>query len=100
MNKYVQCLKEHLRSKPIDYGYSDAKSILDMLYFAYTQENPVENEEIRTKFDGMENILSQLSLDDNNTIFGLTCTLCAEYAHMAFLAGVHVGTCLYDELKD
>lgn len=100
MNQYIQRLKQHLDSKQINYEFRDAESILDMLYYAYISENPVENESITARFMELESILCQLTLDENNRVFDITIQLCSEYAHRAFLVGVHAGARLYTELSD
>lgn len=99
MNQYIQYLKEYLTNKQPNYGYSDAESLLDMLYYAYTADNPVYNEAIKSRFAHLDRILSQLTLDDNNEVFLLTTELCAEHAKLAFHSGVHTGARLFIELS-
>lgn len=54
---------------------------------------------IRARFRRMESILSKLSLQDNDAIFGLTVEICSEYIKQAFLAGARIGTQLVLELQ-
>ena len=100
MNLYIQYLKEYLTNKHPNYGYSDANSMLDMLYYAYTLDNPIDNEAIKERFESLDRILSRLTLEDNNSVFLLTAELCAEHARLAFLSGVHTGARLFIELSE
>ncbi len=100
MNPYVEKLKTHLMEQTQNYGYSNASSLLEMLYCFYTSENPIDSESIRARFESMDDILSALSLKENNEIFGLTCDLCMEYERRAFLEGLHVGVRLITELSE
>ena len=100
MNTYIKYLREYLTDKHPNYGYSDANSLLDMLFYAYTLDNPIYNETIKARFEELDHILSRLTLDDNNSVFMLTADLCAEHAKLAFLSGVHTGARLFIELSD
>lgn len=99
MNPYIQYLQEYLTEKHIDYGYSDAKTLLDMIYYAYSLNNLIDNEKIRDRFNKANKILSRLTMHDNNQLFEMISELCEEHAHLAFLAGVHVGYLLDRELQ-
>ena len=79
---------------------NDKNAILDMLYESYISYYPIEHKDIQKRYLEIDNILSKLSLDDNNSVFELTCTLCEEYAKSAFSAGVYAGCCLHYELSD
>lgn len=98
MNTHLQRLQEHLKGVPIEYGNSDAESLSDMLYESYASSNPIDNQKIRLQFNEIDEILSQLTLSENNQVFEITSELCEEHTHLAFLAGVHVGFLLNTEL--
>lgn len=100
MNPYVEKLKLHLLEQTPDYGYGDASSLLEMLYYYYTTANPINNESIHDHFNRLDNILTPLSWEENNAVFDLTCMLCSEYERRAFLEGVHVGVRLITELSE
>lgn len=99
MNTYIEHLKEYLLNKQPNYGYKDAHSLLDMLYYYYTQDNPIENQKIKASFAHLDNILALLPLQDNDTVFVLTANLCNEYAKQGFIAGIITGTHLFAELE-
>lgn len=99
MNRYIQNLRSYLEQQSPCFDYDDANSLLEMLYYCYTSVNPVENNKIRSQFEKMDTVLSQLSLEDNDAVFLLTVNLCGDYQKQAFLAGVHVGMRLFTELQ-
>lgn len=100
MNYYIEKLKTFLAEQPPHYGYTDANSILEMLYCYYSEENPIDNAIIRCRFKELDNILCRLPLTDNDAVFSLTCKLCSSYEQQAFLEGIQVGMRLFEELGD
>ena len=99
MNKYIKKLNQFLEQQVPDYGFDDAQSLLEMLYCYYTQANPIDTAVIHCQFKELDDILSKLTLAENNAVFGLTCGVCAEYEKKAFLEGIHVGLRLFMELN-
>ena len=69
MNRYVKSLKAFLAEQTPCYGYDDANSLLEMLCYYYTSDNPVDNGLICCQFKELDNILSKLSLADNDKVF-------------------------------
>ena len=54
MNRYIEKLKTFLAQQSPNFGYDDANSILDMLYYYYTDTNAIDNAVIRCQFyDGV-----------------------------------------------
>ena len=100
MNRYIEKLKAFLAEQSPHYRYTDANSILEMLYCYYSEENPIDNAAIRCRFKELDNILCRLPLADNNAVFSLTCKLCSAYEQQAFWEGVQVGMRLFEELGD
>ena len=100
MNRYIDKLKAFLAEQAPCFGYDDASSLLEMLYYYYTTANPVDNAVIRCQFKELDDILSRLSTEDNSAVTALACDLCAAYDRQAFLDGVHVGMRLLAELHE
>jgi len=100
MNNCIEKLKAFLAEQSPCFGYDDANSILEMLYYYYTTANPVDNAVIRCQFRDLDNTLSHLTLAENDAIFSLTCNLCTAYERQAFSDGVQVGLRLFTELCD
>jgi len=99
LNCYIESLKSFLAEQTPCFGYNDANSILEMLYYYYTTANPVDSAVIRCQFKELNDILRSLSLKENDKVFSLACDLCAAYERQAFFEGIHVGMRLFTELS-
>ncbi len=99
MNCYIESLKSFLAEQTPCFGYDDANSILEMLYYYYTTANPVDSAVIRCQFKELNDILCRLTLKENDKVFSLACNLCVAYERQAFLEGIHVGMRLFTELS-
>ena len=99
MNRYIESLKSFLAEQTPCYGYDDADSILEMLYYYYTVANPVDNAVIRCQFKELNDILCHLPLSENEAVFSLTGDLCVAHERQAFLDGIHIGMRLFSELN-
>ena len=71
MNPVIESLKARLREQNPNYGYTDARSLMDKLTWA-----------------------------ENETVFRLTAERCASYEKQVFLDGMEVGLRLFVELQD
>jgi len=100
MDKYVQRLKWYVMNLPEHYRYDDAGSLLDMLCYFYIENNPIEGAVIRCKFADLDEILSKLTLRENDEVFRLVCDLCTEHERRAFQDGIRLGIRLICELTD
>ena len=100
MKRYIEKLKNFLSEQSPDFGYNDADSILEMLYYCYTEENAVDSAVIRCQFKDLDDILSKLSWSENEKVFCLAIDLCICHAKQAFTEGVQVGMRLFTELQD
>ena len=98
MDKIAQRLKAYIDTHPIDLGNSDCETVLDQLYQAYAESHENDPPEIRNGFKEMDDLLGNLSLDDNNAVWNLCCQLCSAYEHKAFLDGLRYGAYLMQEL--
>ena len=99
MNRYIENLKAFLSEQAPCFGYDDANSLLEMLLYYYTTANPVDNAVIRCQFRDLNDILRNLTVDENDAVFSLTEELCIAYTRQAFLDGIHVGMRLFTELE-
>ena len=97
MNPYISKLKSFLSENEPDYG--NAESLLEMIYFHYTEFNSIDSESIREKFKKLRSLFPNLTLRDFDEIFDLVCDLCYEHEKRAFLQGVQVGVTLATELS-
>ena len=98
MERCAKRLKAYVDKHPFDSGDSDCKTVLDQLYQAYAESHESDPPEIRDGFKELDNLLSELSLEDNNAVWNLCCQLCTAYEHKAFIDGLQYGAYLMQEL--
>ena len=75
INRYIESLKTFLAEQSPNYGYTDAKSLLDALFYYYTEANPIDGTVIRCQFRKLDSTLSKLSLEECNQVFSSTVDL-------------------------
>ena len=92
-------LNAYITAQPFDPGDSDCETVLDQLYQAYAESHESDPPEISNGFKELDDLLGNLSLDDNNIVWNLCCRLCTAYEHKAFIDGLQYGAHLMRELK-
>ena len=98
MDNIAQWLKICIEEHPFDPGDSDCETVLDQLYQVYQDSHESDPPDIRDGFRELDDLLRHLSLEDNNAVFNLCCSLCTAYEHKAFLDGLQYGAELILEL--
>lgn len=78
---------------------SESDSVLEFLYTAYADEQGQDPQEIKQYFVDLDNHLKDLSLEENNEIFAIVCSICTAYEKRAFLDAIQIGACLVLELQ-
>ena len=99
MDNIVKRLKAYVDKHPFDSGDRDCETVLDQLYQAYAESHESDPPEVRDGFKELDDLLSDLSMEDNNAVWNLCCHLCTAYEHKAFLDGLQYGAHLIMELK-
>ena len=92
MDNITTRLKAYMDAHPFDPGDSDCETVLDQLYQVYAESHESDPPEIRNGFKELDDLLSTLSLDDNNAVWNLCCQLCITYERKAFIDGLQYGT--------
>lgn len=98
MENIAKWLNAYITAHPFDPGDSDCETVLDQLYQAYAESHESDPPEIRNGFKELDDLLGDLSLDDNNAVWNLCCHLCTAYERKAFLDGLKYGAHLIREL--
>ena len=99
MENIAKRLNAYITAHPFDPGDSDCETVLDQLYQAYAESHESDPPEIRDGFKELDNLLGDLSLDDNNAVWNLCCQLCTAYERKAFRDGLQYGAHLMMELR-
>lgn len=99
MENIAKRLNAYIAAHPFDPGDSDCKTILEQLYQAYAESHESDPQEISNGFKELDDLLGDLSLDDNNAVWNLCCQLCTAYEHKAFIDGLQYGAHLITTLK-
>ena len=81
-------LKAYIETHSFDSGGSDCENVLYQLYQIYQESHESDPSDIREGFRKLYDLLRQLPLEDNNTVFNLCCSRCTAYEHKAFLDGL------------
>ena len=95
MEKLVEVLQQYFTQNPPVYG--DAESVLDMLFWHYTEYNQIDNEKIKTLFAKLRDYLN-LPPQEYDEVFYIVSDLCIEQGRLAFMEGLKVGLMLLNEL--
>ena len=98
MEELKQQLRQYVADHPPNYGDGDCHSILDMLYYRYSECNRLDNAEVTAAFTDLYQKMHGMSLREMDRIIDVVCTLCREHEKAGFTAGVTVGILLYNEI--
>ena len=98
MKPIYVALRTYLDTHPFDAGTCDSETVLEQLYQAYTDSHESDPPAITALFREFSEHLEALPMDDNNSIFRLTCDLCIAYEKKSFLDGLQYGAHLIREL--
>ena len=98
MNKYIQLLRNHLTSRPMEFHDWDADSLLEFLFCCYTEDHPLDNETIRRCYEKMEPLFEGLPRDASNQLFQNIAAVCIAYEQAAFIEGLRIGVRLQIEI--
>ena len=99
MNEIAKRLNAYITAHPFNPGDSACETVLDQLYQAYAESHESDPPEIRNGFRELDDLLGDLSLNDNNAVWNLCCQLCTAYERKAFLDGLQYGAHLISELN-
>ena len=97
--KVAQRFQEHIKQHTYDFKDDRVSSVMDFLYVAYMEAKDKDPVEISDGFQALDKYMEGISLDHNNAIFSLVCTLCDLYEKRAFKDGVQLGAYLILELQ-
>ncbi len=97
MKDYLTILRDRITAHPPDLG--DADSVLNLLYEAYSEIDPMEDAQIKTGFHELYQLMNGVPLERMDEIINPVCFLCREHERSGFVHGVQIGMLLAQELE-
>ena len=98
MKDYLKVLRERITAHPPDLG--DTDSVLNLLYEAYSEMDPMEGDQIRAGFHELYQLMNGVPLEKMDEIINPVCFLCREHERSGFVHGVQIGMLLARELEE
>ena len=98
MKDYLKVLRERITAHPPDLG--DTDSVLNLLYEAYSEMDPMEGDQIRAGFHELYQLMNGVPLEKMDEIINPVCFLCREHERSGFVHGVQIGMLLAQELAE
>ena len=95
MNPYIEKLEQQIADNPPNFG--DADSVLGLLYECFNENNPYDNEQIKTDFEMLYRQMNGMPLREMDKIVYPVCKLCRDHERSGFVEGVKAGIRLYSE---
>ena len=89
MKEYFEALKNHIGQNPPEHG--DADSVLALLYEAYNAVNTMDDDQIKTDFNALYQVMNGMELKDMDRIIYPVCTLCRDHERAGFVEGIKIG---------
>lgn len=98
MKDYLAVLSERITAHPPDLGVTD--SVLNLLYEAYSECNPMADAQIKAGFHELYQLMNGVPLEKMDEIINPVCFLCREHERSGFVHGVQIGMLLAQELEE
>ena len=98
MKDYLTVLRDRITAHPPDLGVTD--SVLNLLYEAYSEMDPMEGDQIRVRFHELYQLMNGVPLEKMDEIINPVCFLFREHERSGFVHGVRIGILLARELAE
>ena len=98
MKDYLKVLRERITAHPPDLG--DADSVLNLLYEAYSECNPMADAQIKDGFHELYQLMNGVPLEKMDEIINPVCALCRDHERSGFVHGVQIGMLLAEEMTE
>lgn len=97
MDTPAQKLYQYFKENPPH--FDNGESVLDFLYWHYSEYNPIDNDAIKGQLESMRSLLD-LPSNLYDQVFGLVCDICIEHGRLGFVEGLRFGMVLMQELSE
>lgn len=91
MKKYIERMRQYIAANTIQFDDDCDHWALDSLYWHYSECHNMSNAKTKAASRALNECMSTLSVRENDKVFSLVGTLCAEHERIAFLAGLQLG---------
>lgn len=98
MKEYIKVLNNYLSENPPEICKCQIETILDMFCCCYLQQWQGDTLDVRAHFEALDDILKELTMQQQDAVVDITCELCSLYRREAFHDGVLTGFRLFREL--
>lgn len=92
MQKYIHALQNYCKQNPPNHG--DAQSVMNLLYWTYTEYNPIDDKKLKNGFAKLRSQFPNLSLQEFDPVFTIVSDLCGDHERLAFYEGLRLGVTL------
>ena len=96
MERYIEALQEYAQRHKPDFG--NGESVLTLLYEAYSDNNRMDNAQIKADFKELYRRLEGMDLREMDQILDPVCILCRDHERAGFVDGIKIGIMLEHEL--
>lgn len=100
MDNYIKKLRQYVKANPTMFYENCDLPALDSLYWHYGESHSMSNDKTKVANQAIREYFGNPSPQEEDTIFSLIGTLCAEHGRIAFLAGLQLGAQLMLELAE
>ena len=97
MKEFLEILKQRIAENPPNYG--DADSVLGLLYECFNENNPYDDEQIRSDFNDLYQHMNGMSLREMDKVIYPVCKLCRDHERSGFVAGIKIGIHIASEFQ-
>lgn len=99
MNIYIKQVNKWIAEQKPNFGDNSLQTLLDFLWYNYTELNPIRSDEIKKNDEALGEILESLPVEQSDKLFSALCELCTLHERQAFLDGICVGARLMNEMS-
>ena len=96
MNVIIENLRKHFEQQP-PVNYGDTDNIMEALFWMFTENNNLDNEEVKQQFTKLQEYLN-IPIKEYDDVFYIVSTLCLAYGQSAFYHGLRLGFAFAQEL--
>ncbi len=100
MDNHKNKLRQYVEANPTLFDDDCDHLALDSLYWHYGESHCMSNEKTKAANRAIRDYFGNPSPQEEDAIFTLIGTLCAEHERIAFLAGLQLGAQLMLELRE